>query len=578
MVDLKATPFNLADEDIRWVEETIGSMTLEEKVGQLFIGNATPGADQLNRDLVEKYHIGGTRYNPASASTVYALNSFMQENSNIPLLIASNIEAGGNGCCVEGTLVAPGVQCGATNDPAVAYDMGYVGAVESAAIGCNWCFAPVMDIAYNWRNTVIQTRAFGDSPDTVIAHGKEFLKAVNDHGIAACMKHFPGDGVDERDQHVVTSHNTMTPEVWDASFGRVYKDMIDAGVQSIMIGHIGLPEYSRRLAPGIKDHAIYPATLAREITTGLLREQLGFNGLAITDASQMLGLTAAMSREQLVPATIAAGCDMILFFWDADEDFAFMLNGVKTGIITEERLSEALHRILGVKAALQLHKKQAAGTLMPPLAGLDVIGCDRHRELAKNAAEKGSTLVKDTAGHLPIRPETHPCVKLIVVEAMSPLAHAQTSISGFAQEELEAAGFTVELQKPFAERVKGESRADVIREMMKRDSTKAFEARYDAVFLIINHHGFAQQAAERLRWPTPMALEAPWYVHNAPTVTISMHLPNHLIDIPMVKTYINTYAPTRDAFRITLEKIMGHSGFTGVYSENVFCDAWDTRL
>ena len=224
MVDLKAKPFNLSDEDIWWVEATIGSMTLEEKVGQLFIGNATPGSDQANRDLVEKYHIGGTRYNPASARAVYALNSFMQENSKIPLLIASNIEAGGNGCCIEGTLVAPGVQCGATNDPAVAYDMGYVGAVESAAIGCNWCFAPVMDIAYNWRNTVIQTRAFGDTPDTVIAHGKQFLKAVNEHGIAACMKHFPGDGVDERDQHVVTSHNTMTPEAWDASFGRVYND------------------------------------------------------------------------------------------------------------------------------------------------------------------------------------------------------------------------------------------------------------------------------------------------------------------------------------------------------------------
>ena len=215
---------------------------------------------------------------------------------------------------------------------------------------------------------------------------------------------------------------------------------------------------------------------------------------------------------------------------------------------------------------------------MPPIAGLDVIGCDQHRELARKAAELGCTLVKDTAGHLPIRPETHPRVRLIVVEAMSPLAHARTSISGFVKEELEAAGFAVDLQTPFADRVKGESRADAIREMMKRDRTKAFEARYDAVFLIINHHGFAQQAAERLRWPSPMASEAPWYVHNVPTVAISMQLPNHLIDIPMVKTYINTYAPTRDAFRIALDKIMGNAEFRGAYSENVFCDVWDTRL
>jgi beta-N-acetylhexosaminidase len=412
----------------------------------------------------------------------------------------------------------------------------------------------------------------------VLAHGEAFLRATAEQGVAACAKHFPGDGVDERDQHVLTSHNTMTPEAWDASYGRVYKGMIDAGVQTIMIGHIGLPEYSRRLVPGIRDQEILPATLAPEITTTLLRERLGFNGLVVTDASLMLGLTSAMPRERLVPVAIAAGCDMFLRFWDIEEDFGFMMQGVRNGTISQERLSEALHRILGTKAALGLHRKQAEGSLVPHESALEAIGCAQHRAFAVRAAAKGVTLVKDTARQLPLRPETHPRLKLFVLESAQPTPMARGSVSGFVKEELEAAGFEVDLQPTLQERMKGGGGFGFIVELMKKEKTKEFEANYDAVLLVINQHGFAQQAAERLRWPSPMAPEAPWYVHNVPTIAISMNLPNHLIDIPMVKTYVNAYVPTREAFRAALARIMGEAAFEGQYSENVWCGAWDTRL
>jgi beta-N-acetylhexosaminidase len=157
MVDLTAKPYYLKAADIRWVEDTIAGMSLEEKVGQLFVGIAAPGRKDENRRMLERYHVGGARYNPGSARAVQDTNRFMQEHTKIPLLIPSNTEAGGEGVCAEGTLVAPGVMCGATGDPSVSYEMGRVAAIESAAAGCNWCFAPVVDIAYNWRNTVIQT-------------------------------------------------------------------------------------------------------------------------------------------------------------------------------------------------------------------------------------------------------------------------------------------------------------------------------------------------------------------------------------------------------------------------------------
>ncbi len=135
--------------------------------------------------------------------------------------------------------------------------------------------------------------------------------------------------------------------------------MIGHGVQSIMIGHIGAPELSRHFRPGLADKDILPATLAPELLQDLLRGELGFNGLILTDASQMIGLTQAMKRKDLVPATIAAGCDMFLFFRNPAEDFQYMLDGYKSGVITEQRLHDALRRILALKASLGLHRKAA---------------------------------------------------------------------------------------------------------------------------------------------------------------------------------------------------------------------------
>ena len=179
-----------------------------------------------------------------------------------------------------------------------------------------------------------------------------------------------------------------------------------------MAGHIALPEYQKALVPGLEDKDILPATLAPELINGLLKEKLGFNGLVLTDATHMLGMTSAMRREDYVPQSIAAGCDMFLFFNNIEEDYGFMLNGYKNGVITEERLQDALERILGVKAAIGLHKAQKEGTLLRTQEDLKVVGCEDHIERAKQAADKGITLVKNTFDQLPIRPETHKRIRL----------------------------------------------------------------------------------------------------------------------------------------------------------------------
>ncbi|MDQ6740609.1 MAG: hypothetical protein M3021_09675 [Actinomycetota bacterium] len=126
-------------------------------------------------------------------------------------------------------------------------------------------FAPIVDIHYNWRNTVISTRSFGNTPEIVVERAKEYFDGISEANMACAIKHFPGDGMDERDQHVVTSCNTLGYEEWDKTYGHVYREMIGHGVQSVMIGHIGAPEPSRRYRPGIPDQQIMPATLAPEL-------------------------------------------------------------------------------------------------------------------------------------------------------------------------------------------------------------------------------------------------------------------------------------------------------------------------
>ncbi len=305
------------------------------------------------------------------------------------------------------------LQAGSHPDKAIARQMGQVAGVETAALGCNWAFAPIVDIHYNWRNTVISTRAFGNTPEIVVERAKEYFDGISESPTVCAMKHFPGDGVDERDQHVVTSYNTLGYEEWNRSYGHVYREMIGHGVQSIMVGHIGAPELTRHFRPGTADKDILPATLSPELLQDLLRGELGFNGLILTDASQMVGLTQAMKRRDLVPATIAAGCDMFLFFRNPAEDFGYMLDGYKSGVITDQRLHDALRRILALKASLGLHLKPAA-ELVPPAEALAVIGSDAHRAIAAGIADKTVTLIKDTANNLPITPgdaQTHPVVR-----------------------------------------------------------------------------------------------------------------------------------------------------------------------
>ena len=561
-VDLKAKPYNLSDEDVAWVEDTIAGMSIEEKIGQLFISHNRNLDVNEAQEKISKYHYGGQRYKDSGskARDVFEFTQGLREVAKLPMLVAANCDNGGDGACEEGVYIASGAACEASGDEEVAYNAGLVSGETCRAIGVNWNFDPCVDILYNWRNTIVNTRAYGTDADTVLKYTRAYLRGITENGLATCVKHFPGDGTEERDQHLILGVNELSVEEWEESFGKVYRTLIDDGLHSIMVGHIALPEYSRKLRPGITDDEIMPATLAPELLTDLLKGQLGWNGLTITDASHMIGFAAAMKRKDAVPLCIAAGCDMLLFFRDEDEDYESMMEGYRSGVITEERLLDALRRILGVKASIGLHK----GEHVPSEEGLSVVGSQKHLDMAADAADKAITLVKNTKDELPIRPETHPRIELRYLSSNEAGAiYAGGGALDIIKEELERVGFQVTVARG-DERIGGKV-AD-------------YNANFDATLTWCDQRGYASENAYRIRWANPMSADIPWQVFEKPVVFIGMNWTTHLYDVPMVKTFINSYKNTREVIRQTIQKIMGESEFKGTPNELVWCGGlWEAK-
>ena len=591
MVDMKAKPFYLTDEDCKWVEDTIAGMTLDEKIGQLFFNMGSSREEEYLKMTVRDYHIGGIRYNPATADEVYEQNRILQENSKIPLIIACNTESGGDGACVDGTPIGGQTKIGATRNADYAYQMGYMANKEAAAIGCNLSFAPVSDIMYNWENPVIGLRTYGNEPKKVAEMTKAYMDGAHANpGFCCAAKHFPGDGLDFRDQHVANSVNSMSCEEWDKTYGRVYQNLIENGLDAIMAGHIMQPAYARYFNPELTDDEMMPATLSPELIKGLLRGKLGFNGLVLTDASHMVGLTCRMKRGDMLPAAIAAGVDMFLFFNEMEEDFASMKQGYLDGRITKERLDEALHRILALKAHMGLHKKDKT-KLVPPREQMHkIIGCDEHIAMQKEIADQAITLVKyKDKDVLPVTPDRYKRIMIVYVKGLS--APGLAAITGGKKstpaEELRdrliAKGFDAFVyESPIDQMIKkieaGE-KPDVNLYFAGKTPIKEFRENQDLIITLVDIAGGFQPVARPAFGMTKGGGEIPWYVFELPVIVVGTQYPYVLADIPQARTYINTYDSKPVTLDALVEKLMtGEEAFKGKDPIGAFCGIFDTHI
>lgn len=591
MVDMKAKPFYLTDEDCKWVEDTIAGMTVDEKIGQLFFNMGSSREEEYLKMTVRDYHIGGIRYNPATADEVYEQNRILQENSKIPLIIACNTESGGDGACVDGTPIGGQTKIGATRNADYAYQMGYMANKEAAAIGCNLSFAPVSDIMYNWENPVIGLRTYGNEPKKVAEMTKAYMDGAHANpGFCCAAKHFPGDGLDFRDQHVANSVNSMSCEEWDKTYGMVYQNLIENGLDAIMAGHIMQPAYARYFNPELTDDEMMPATLSPELIKGLLRGKLGFNGLVLTDASHMVGLTCRMKRSDMLPAAIAAGVDMFLFFNEMEEDFASMKQGYLDGRITKERLDEALHRILALKAHMGLHKKDKTKLVPPREQVHKIIGCDEHVAMQKEIADQAITLVKyKDKDVLPVTPDRYKRIMIVYVKGLS--APGLAAITGGKKstpaEELRdrliAKGFDAFVyESPIDQMIKkieaGE-KPDVNLYFAGKTPIKEFRENQDLIITLVDIAGGFQPVARPAFGMTKGGGEIPWYVFELPVIVVGTQYPYVLADIPQARTYINTYDSKPVTLDVLVEKLMtGEKAFKGKDPIGAFCGIFDTHI
>lgn len=544
-MDLKKKPFELNDEQIQWVENTLQKMQPEEKIGQLFCVLGDAYSESELYELADRYSIGGVLFRPASTEENRKRYGNLDQYAHIPLLKAANLEEGGAGVLTDGTYFANQMLVAAADDVECTKNFAKVCACEGKKVGVNWTFSPVVDIDYNFRNPITNVRTYGSDPDKVIRHASVFVKEVQQNGMAASCKHFPGDGVDFRDQHLHPTYNDLSAEEWYESYGRIYQTLIEEGVLSIMVGHIVQPNVIRSVNPraGLEDEL--PASLSREMMTGVLREKFGFGGLIITDATIMGGYTMAMPRSRAIPVTIQAGSDMICFTTDIYEDIRYVKKGLKTGLLSKERLDEAVTRILALKAKVAVSQKDMAKDI-PAI------------EWSTECADKGITLVKDTQSLIPVKPHDFPKIRLVILGEDKMY---DGSIMETAKNVLLKSGFEVELYDPFSDDLHGSGNLPTDR----------------LTLILANFPTESNNTTVRINWCPKHALEIPRYVYEEKTAFISLSNPYHLQDIPRVRTYINAYTATEVTVRMAIEKLTGKSAFKGVSPVDAFCGLADTH-
>lgn len=374
----------------------ITDMTLEEKILQtavvrikreefaplqagaaFFFGEIITDADDMGiagaRELLQQY----------------------QEQAKIPLLITSDFENGCGGMLKGFTEMPYLMGLGATGSEELAYDYGKATALEARSIGANWSFSPVSDLNLNFRNPLVNVRGMTDNPELAARLLRQVVRGMQDHGLAACAKHFPGDGVDWRDQHIVTTHNSLSWEEWKKLSGYVFEQLIEEDVYSVMPGHITLPAYQKQT---VRDGLHLPATLSEELISNLLKKEMGFQGVVVTDATDMggyLGWYQTKVRSEI--ESMRAGCDMIL--WPTKNYVANMKEAVENHYISMERLDDAVSRVLDMKEKLGLFRES-----VQPIRLSDAEKCFV-KDTAQNVAEKSLTLMRNQLNVLPIDTE-----------------------------------------------------------------------------------------------------------------------------------------------------------------------------
>jgi beta-N-acetylhexosaminidase len=403
------SPVHLDKKGEKWARESLKKMSLEQKIGQMFMVRALAQFMNVNspeyialRDTMRKYHLGGFgltvrfedgflyKNEPLEAATV--INQ-LQKDSEFPLIFAADFEHG-LGMRLNGVTDFPQAMAfGATGNVEFARQSGRITAQEARAIGVQWNWFPDADVNSNPANPIINTRSFGEDPKLVGDMAAAYIAGAHQFGMMTTAKHFPGHGNTESDSHVFVPVVIGDAAHLDAIELPPFRAAIQAGVDAVMIAHV--------LVPALDPNPNRVATLSPVIVTGLLQQKMGFHGLVITDALDMGGLRQLFPQEAARAAveSVKAGNDMLLLPFDLDGSYNGLLRAVRSGEISEARIDQSVLKILRAKASVGLNQAR----LVDIHAVNEIVAQPASLATAQEIADKAVTLVRDNHRALPLK-------------------------------------------------------------------------------------------------------------------------------------------------------------------------------
>ncbi len=557
------TKFHPSEKAYKWADKQMKKMSVDERIGQLihvginarYQNQDSPEFKEIKRQVVENKVGGIIVFVGGVYETVHLMNR-MQELAETPLIISSDFETG-VAMRFEDTLNFPwNMAIAATGNPEFARREGIIAARESRALGVQWAFAPTVDVNNNADNPVINVRSYGENPADVSRFSVAFMEGLQSGNVIATAKHFPGHGDTAVDSHRGLPIINFSRERFNAIEFAPFKSVIDAGIGSVMISHISVPQIDATKVEPLKTSvkASYteseiittgttmPATLSPNVVSEILIKDLNFDGLIVTDAMDMSGLTLYFNQDEAAVRAILAGADVLLKPASADLSIKGLKEAVASGRISEERLNYSVRKILAWKYQLGLNENK-----ITPIDQIDkIVSNDETRKLSNEIAENAITLVKSEADVLPLKKDK----KVFLLGVTN--GEDRNFVSNTFQRTLRAAGFNIEAV------ILDERSTDA---EMNAARNKAAEA--DIVLAGLfgrvrsgakNSVGIPEAGAKVLR----ELLQT-----DKKVVNVSFGNPYLLNNFPKMKTYIVAYGDMPSLQRATARALTGEIDFKG---------------
>ncbi len=561
--DSSATKFRPSAKAYKWADKQVKKMSLDEKIGQMihvgvnaqFLSQESAEFQELKRQVVEN-HIGGiTVFVGDVYETVHLMNR-MQENAKVPLLISADFETGVGMRFPDAVNFPWNMAVAATGNADYARREGVIAGREAKAVGVRWDFAPDADVNNNANNPVINVRSFGENPDDVSRLTTAFMQGLQSENVLATAKHFPGHGDTAVDSHRGLPVIDFSRERLEQTEFVPFRSLINNGIGAVMVGHISLPQLDATQAQPLKisekaaytdsqvitEAATIPATLSPAVVTGILKKEMNFDGLVVTDAMDMSGLTLYFNPDEAAVRAVLAGNDVLIKPASSDAPLRGIREAVRAGRITEARIDESVRKILAWKYQLGLKDNKITA-----LDAIDTIVSGKEtRQLADEIAQNALTLVKKEESFLPL-PAAAKVAVLCITNGEDRGFVGNILTSALRQNGLKTERIVID------ERSTAKEIEDAISKSKKAD------------FVVAGLYGRVRSGAKNSIGLPDAGEKVLREVlkSEAKTVSVSFGNPYLLLGFPEMKNYAVAYGDMPSLQRAAADKITGKSEFKG---------------